>query len=102
MTTPTQEADFRDLMSAVGLFLLRWGVFEAALNGSAGPAVAGEVRQMRNTLCHGLEAASADPASGLEPWVRCRALDGERRTYTLSDLHAGIALLERLSRPTGS
>ena len=97
--TPRHKPDFHDLMSAVGLFLLRWGIFEQALNGAPLPEEARAVRQMRNTLCQGLEAASADPASGLEPWVRCRAFDGERRTYTLSDLHAGIALLERLSRP---
>jgi hypothetical protein len=88
--------DLRDLLSAVGMLLLRWGVVESQLRGAAVPDELSEVRQLRNTVCHGLYAANADPRSDIEPFVRCRSLDGADRTYTYSDLQAAIRTLERV------
>ena len=48
-------------------------------------------------ICHGLEAASADPGDDREPFIRCRAIDGAEQIYTYNDLQAAIRTLERFN-----
>jgi hypothetical protein len=50
MNTSNHAIDLRDLMSTVGMFLLRWGAIEHQLAGAPIPASLAGVRQMRNTL----------------------------------------------------
>lgn len=97
MSNSRQMADFRDLMTSIGLLLLHWGRLERRQNGASLPECLQEVRQVRNIICHGLEAASADPGSDREPFIRCRAIDGAEQIYTYSDLQAAIRTLERFN-----
>ncbi|KRA64353.1 hypothetical protein ASD89_19805 [Caulobacter sp. Root656] len=94
MDPSDQTADFRDLMSSVGMLLLHWGRLERRKTGTALPEGLQEVRRMRNTVCHDMETASADPTTGREPFIRCCDPDGAERIYTYSDLQAAIRTLE--------
>lgn len=100
------QPDMRDLMASVGFLLLRWGWLEKVLSGGPFPAEAEAVRQMRNTICHGMEAASADPDDGRGGFIRCRTLSGASVIYSAGDLAAAIRTLERVggryaARPSG-
>ena len=88
--------DMRDLMASVGYLLLRWGWLEKGLNGGPFPQDAEAVRQMRNTICHGMEAASADPDDGRGAFIRCRTVSGTSVTYSAEDLAQAIRTLERV------
>jgi hypothetical protein len=48
MSAADHTADLRDLLSAVGMLLLRWGVLERDLKGAAIPEELAGLRQMRN------------------------------------------------------
>ena len=81
------------LMSRVGFLLLHWGGAERITGDRPAPEL-DKVRTMRNDLCHGMEAASADPRDDREPWIRCCARGGEV-FYTWTDLEEAIRTLER-------
>jgi hypothetical protein len=90
-------ADFTDLMTSIGLLLLHRGHLERRRNGTPLPECLQEVRQVRNLICHGLEAASTNPVADREPFVRCRASDRAEQIYTYSDLQTAIRRLERFN-----
>jgi hypothetical protein len=94
MDPSDQTADFRDLMSSVGMLLLHWGRLERRKTGAVLPEGLQEVRRMRNAVCHEMETASADPTTGREPFIRCRDSDGAEQIYTCGDLQAAIRMLE--------
>jgi hypothetical protein len=94
MNTLHRYANLTDLMSAVGFLLLRWGWVERRLNSGPFPSELLDVRQMRNRICHGLQAASADPNCADEPTIRGFDLNGAAWTYSYSDLLAAIQALE--------
>ncbi len=81
-------------MSSVGVLLLHWGHLERRKTGTALLEGLQEVRRMRNAVCHEMEAASADPTTGREPFLRCRDPDGAEQSFTYSDLQAAIRTLE--------
>lgn len=80
-------------MASIGFLLLKWGQLERR-TGRPAPSDLDHIRLIRNTLCHGLEAASADPIKDAEPHVRCRNLKGDLVSYTLTDIEQAIRELE--------
>lgn len=96
---PNQTISHRDLLAAVGMLLLRWGVLERDLKGACLSNELADLRRMRNLICHRLYAAIADPRSGTEPFIRCCDLDGADHRFTFSDLQSAIRTLERVGGP---
>ena len=83
-----------DLLAAVGQFLLCWGWLENALESRPVPHNLETIRKMRNTMCHGLRMAHANPwEDASTAYVECRAQDGEMVKYTLADIRAAIRCL---------
>jgi hypothetical protein len=87
------KPDIRDLMASVGYLLLYWGLLEKGLKGGPLPAEAEPVRQMRNAICHGMEAARADPDDDREAHIRCRTASGAVVTYSADDLDKAVGVL---------
>jgi len=85
-----------DLMAHVGYLLLRWGHLESVFDpASAGfPDELQPIRAMRNTICHGLRAANADPRAS-HATITCRGGRGADVVYTWADLDDAIRTLER-------
>lgn len=97
---PSQTISHGDLLAAVGMLLLRWGVLERDLKGACLPNELAELRRMRNLICHRLYAANVDPRSGAEPFIRCCDLDGADHRFTFSELQSAIRTLERVGGPS--
>jgi hypothetical protein len=95
MKPPSPPVQLHDLMAAVGYLLLRWGNLERRLAGAPPPPDLEEVRALRNLLCHGIEAASADPDAACTPWLQCRGFAGQPVVVTYEELEAAIRALER-------
>lgn len=92
---PDDPPRLHDLMAAVGYFLLRWGNLERDLDGAPTPAELDGVRVLRNLVCHTIEAATSDLASGVEPRLRCRDAKGQPVEVTYTELQDAIRTLER-------
>ena len=88
--------DMRDLMSSVGFLLLYWGLLEKGLKCGPFPADAEAARQMRNTICHGMEAAYADPTDEREAHIRCRTASGATVFYSAVEIADAISTLARV------
>lgn len=86
----------KDLMSLIGILLVRWGWLENGLAGQPLPVEANDVRAMRNAICHGIMSTSADPTSSTEPHIRCRTLEGSIVTFTAGELREAIRTVESL------
>lgn len=89
-------SDMQYLMALIGNLLVRWGWLEQRLNGQRRPAEVDEVREIRNTICHGIVSAHANPWSAEEAYIRCRTNKGEEVVYRASQLEEAIRTLERL------
>lgn len=88
-----------DLMAAVGQFLLCWGWLENALDSRPIPVELEPIRNMRNTMCHGLRGAHANPwEDSSKAYIECCAQDGKLVKYSFQDIHAAIRCLERARR----
>jgi len=85
------------MMASIGYLLLHWGAMERRLADEPFPPELAAVRQLRNTLCHGLRSAWADPNDDAEPHVCCQTANGEDITYTWIDLDEAIRTLERFN-----
>jgi hypothetical protein len=83
------------MMATIGYLLLQWGELERRMAGRALPPELAQVQQLRNTLCHGLRSAKADPSENDEPHICCRTLTGAEVRYSWLDLDAAIRMLER-------
>lgn len=94
---PDTEPDLRSLMASIGFLLLDWGLLEKHLRGEPIPEELQPVREMRNAICHGLEAAFAEPAHGGHPFIRCRKADGSVVNYTDQELEKATLALRSIS-----
>ena len=83
-----------DLMATVGYLLFWWGRFEQRLAGRPVPPSLKGVQQLRNSVCHGMVGAHADPSPDVEGYVRCLDRSGASVTHAWSDLEAAILSLE--------
>jgi hypothetical protein len=85
-------------MSHVGLFLLKWGGLERALRKTNTDKAAvpelGELRRMRNALCHGMMSVVAYPEA--EPYLTCDLDGGDSVSYTWTQLDDAIRTIEGL------
>lgn len=84
-------------MASIGYLLLDWGLLEKQLGGSRVPDELKQVREMRNAICHGLEAAFAAPPGGGRPFIRCRQADGSKVSFTDEDLDNATCALRSTS-----
>lgn len=83
-------------MASIGFLLLDWGLLEKHLRGAPIPEELQQVREMRNAICHGLEAAFAAPSDGGCPFIRCRKADGSVVKYTDQELEKATRALRSL------
>lgn len=99
MSDQTPFPSMDELMARVGFLLLHWGWLENDLRSMGHDAPSAHApdsaRRVRNLVVHGMFEASADQLRAPEPFLTCRASDGEEERVTYSDLLAAIEEIER-------
>lgn len=86
-------------MAAIGEFLLCWGWLEEKTAPLSIPVELEPIRKMRNTMCHGLYRAHANPwEDESTAFIECKAKDQELVKYSLQEIIQAIRDLRDFRR----